>query len=279
MSWQSDIKQALERCEVPLTLHEEALYSFRKAKKTNAKTMVYNVLAPFVTPFLLWNLPWENEELDKWNHIYGNEAMKGTGLNGDKRAWLPPLKHGYDDLVISECPIGSQPVGVPLPAPVTDVYPKFVEDHRVADETTLRVYGRLEPQPASDLVYYGWGWAKKLYKAFGGKIHPRDNFCRYLFIGLRNRASMYAYTNGVPAEKGITEYGNPSNSERNPGEGFYRMGNQWQYRSHKKKFSFLGYDWFRRHNVGYKIDNVFLHQAERAMVVFTTRSYKGHIES
>ena len=267
MSWQKDIQEAFVRCEVPRELWDEAMDSFTKAEQLSKEVVPHSLLAPLVTIPLLWKLPREAEVLADKDEIYGNEAYDGNGLNGDKRGWLPGYVYDPETKLLKYIDV---PHG-PEPAPMGDTYKTWVTDYQVDDT----IYGHIQERPAEELVYWGWGWVKALYKLFGGEVHPRNNFCRWLWIGLRNRASKYKYTLGVEATSDTQTFGKANNSTQDWGEGFYRMGNQWQYRSHKKWFKLFGCTLIKRKNLGFKIDTVVEYAAKRAMVTFTTFSLKG----
>ena len=267
MGWKSDITKALWECNVPTALHQEVIDSLTEAKQINRKRSVKAWLAPIATIPLLWGLPREAEQLAKKNDYYGNEACNGTGMNGDKRAWIPYAEYDTLQGLLRKT---ADPSG-PNPAPMESTY----DDWQTVKWEDGHWYGQLVKKNSSDQVYWGYGWVKKLYKLCGGEIHPRNNFCRWLFIGLRNRASMFGYLAGPEATSDTQSYGNATNEMHNPGEGFFRMGNHWQYRSHKKLFKFAGYTWYLRKNLGYKINNVVANEADRAMVTFTTFSIKG----
>ena len=267
MGWQEDIKKAFVRCEVPVELWDEAMDSFHKSLLADREVLPHNLLAPLVTIPLLWKLPREAEALTDMDDIYGNEAYDGHGLNGDKRGWLPSYEYDTGQRLLRYLKV---PTG-PEPSPMGSTYKMWVTD-KVVDDV---IYGYIEDRPSEELVYWGWDWVKSLYKLFGGEIHPRNNFCRWLWIGLRNRASKYKFTLGEEATPDTQTYGNANNSTHSIGEGFYRMGNVWQYRSHTKLFKVFGRTLLKRQNIGFKIDAVVLNKAKRAMVTFTPFSIKG----
>lgn len=92
--------------------------------------------------------------------------------------------------------------------------------------------------------------------------HPRSRWARYIWLGWRNRASLYAFELGPPAARDIEAWGDPGANNGYSGITVWRMGMHWQIYVIKK----WGPLCIRR-NVGVKVSNVSKHGAERAMVV------------
>lgn len=113
----------------------------------------------------------------------------------------------------------------------------------------------------------------KCYWANGS--HPRSKWARYVWLGWRNRATSYAAELGVPAELGISVWGNHDVSNALPGVAVYRMGKHWQILVVEKV---RGLPLVVRKNYGFKINNVLNNQhtvANVTTIAFSLLRYKG----
>ena len=225
-----DLQDLLTQAGVPDHQHAQALDAFTVAKHAADGLAKYKWLAPLATIPLLWGLPWEAEELTRKHDIYGND----DSINGDRSGWL--LEKG---------------IGVRQPAPLGDTYLQF-------NDKTQQV----EERPARELVYWGWSWVWWLYEKCGGKVHVRDNFVRWWWIGLRNRASR-AFLLAGPEASSDVEHWQIQDGRRTLE--VWRMGTAWQLIERKRLVGSLGW----RRNVGNKIDNVVGSGKPRAMVIWT----------
>lgn len=127
-----------------------------------------------------------------------------------------------------------------------------------------------------------WGWAQaadgtwyrpapledtpeardKCYWAKGH--HPRSRWARYVWLGWRNRASLYAAQLGVPATSdAIVTHGDPTISKSRAGAVAYQFGPYWQIMAVTKVGPFA-----IRRNVGYKLNNVLHNQHTIANVTW-----------
>ena len=106
--------------------------------------------------------------------------------------------------------------------------------------------------------------------------HPRSKWARWVWLGLRNRASKYPYMLGPERSTNPDDFeifGDIKTDKNHEGVVVFRMGEHWQIYSCEKLWKFV-----IRRNVGVKIKNVVQFQAERAMVVnipFSMVAWKG----
>ena len=224
-----NLEKLLQAANVPADKIPQALLSFDAAKATAKGLAKYKWNAPWATIPLVRGLPWEAVELAEKHDIYGND----DSINGDRSGWL------------LECGIG-----VRQPAPLGDTYLQF-------DDKTQQVVER----PARELVYWGYKWVWWLYEKCGGKVHVRDNFVRWWWLGLRNRASRAFFLAGPETSPDVEcwEGAHGRNSVQ-----AWRMGDAWQLVTHTRILGPLGY----RRNLGYKINNAVTGKA-RAMLIWT----------
>lgn len=111
------------------------------------------------------------------------------------------------------------------------------------------------------IPYYSPEYGGDAYYCKG--FHPRSPFARYVWNGLRNRASRYAFDLGVPAQENIEQFGDGSTSKKHPGVVVYKMGDHWQIYVCERSI-ITGF--VIRRNVGFKIANVKNYSAKRASV-------------
>jgi len=97
--------------------------------------------------------------------------------------------------------------------------------------------------------------------------HPRSKWARYVWLGLRNRASKLAFDLGAKAQGEIQTFGDTATGRAHPGVCVYRMGDHWQIMSVEKKGPVIV-----RRNVGWKINNVRDNQHTVANVTWITWS-------
>lgn len=90
----------------------------------------------------------------------------------------------------------------------------------------------------------------------------RSRWARWIFIGIRNRGSLYAFKLGPEASNPIEFFGDLSTGKDHEGVVVWRMGPHWQIYATSKFGPFC-----IRRNMGVKISNVYKHGAKRAMVV------------
>ena len=93
-------------------------------------------------------------------------------------------------------------------------------------------------------------------------MHVRDNFVRWWWIGLRNRASR-AYLLAGPETTTDVERWKVQDGRRTVEA--LRMGDAWQLIEQKRVLGSIGY----RRNIGYKINNAADAGKPRAMLIWT----------
>lgn len=96
--------------------------------------------------------------------------------------------------------------------------------------------------------------------------HPRSPWARWIWNGIRNRASAAAMNAGpVTDTSDIQKFGDPETSKSHPGIYVHRMGKYWQLYVCEKVFFGL---FVVRRNVGFKINNSLDSDKPRAAVVY-----------
>lgn len=93
-------------------------------------------------------------------------------------------------------------------------------------------------QEAIDLCYWAPGH------------HPRSKWARWIWLGIRNRASQLCYDNAAVNSTDVELWGDPTISNGKEGVVVYRMGNYYQLISYKKWWKFV-----IKRNIGWKISN------------------------
>lgn len=100
--------------------------------------------------------------------------------------------------------------------------------------------------------------------------HPRSKWARFIWNGIRNRASGAAMSAGpVTDTSDVEKFGDSATSKSHPGVYVHRMGKYWQlYVCEKTFFGLL----VIRRNIGFKINNSLDSDKPRAAVVFISWS-------
>lgn len=105
--------------------------------------------------------------------------------------------------------------------------------------------------------------------------NPRSKWARWVWLGTRNRASEYAESLGPVVDKpGIRYFGDVKTNNGHEGVVVWEVGGVWQIYS-IRRVAIWGRDLCIRRNVGFKISNVFKHDAPRAMAVWIPFSAQG----
>lgn len=107
--------------------------------------------------------------------------------------------------------------------------------------------------------------------------HPRSFWARYVWVGLRNRATKLALDFGKPVDQPIeTVSGDLNISTTNPGHFLLRCGDTYHYKS-IKQFALLGRTFARIRSYGYKLEIALKSpkESDRAAVVAIGWSAKG----
>jgi hypothetical protein len=99
--------------------------------------------------------------------------------------------------------------------------------------------------------------------------HPRSKWARWVWLGIRNRASQLCYDNAAVACDDIELWGDPTVSTDREGTVVYRMGEYYQVLHYQKWGRFV-----IRRNLGWKISNHIKHN-EPAALVYIPWSLKG----
>lgn len=94
--------------------------------------------------------------------------------------------------------------------------------------------------------------------------HPRSKWARWVWLGIRNRATKLALDLGPAADKSDVDiWGDRDISSTKEGVTVYRMGNYYQLVAYTRWLKFFTI----QVNYGFKVSNVILHDEHRAMVV------------
>ena len=100
--------------------------------------------------------------------------------------------------------------------------------------------------------------------------HPRSPWARFIWNGIRNRASASALNAGPLTDTSdVQTFGDKDTSKSHPGVYVHRMGLHWQLYVCEKTFFGL---FVIRRNVGFKINNALYSEKPRASVVHITWS-------
>ncbi len=130
----------------------------------------------------------------------------------------------------------------------------------IRDGKWVRVIGDELPGETA-IPYSSPDYTGTAYYAPGS--HPRSKWARYVWLGWRNRASMFALMKGPTIDvDSVVVYGDPLTGKDHEGVCVHQCGDHWQLYVCKKFGPFV----IRRH-LGYKIFNCVTYGAKRAMVV------------
>ena len=165
---------------------------FKKARKADRKTWVYDFTAPIVMLFVVPFLKREAERLPKAFRKWDNNVS----LNGDGNGWQDPDTGEWFDTRTKKAPEGV----------------------RLYSHQDLDYYGP---------VYYGW----KVFQHLG----PRHWINRYVWVGLRNRASKLSLDLGCKVEGEIKLISGDFTIGRRKHDGYFllRNGDNFHYKSFK----------------------------------------------
>ena len=236
----------IDQMDIPDDVKVAAKNSLTEAKERHKRVMIYDITAPYVMAFILPFVNWEANSLPKKFRKWDNEVS----INGDKYPWTQN-KDETGNFVY---------VGIKNDIPTGDTC--LVWDNDAKDNIEV---------PAKSLAYW-----------VGKRFHPRSLIARYVWLGIRNRASMASCDEGILVTDELKEtfrsWGNPKVGLEVDGKivtGSYLTA----VGGHYQLFSFqpvsVGY---QRTNYGFKINNV-INDPDRltkpAMVVAIGVSYRN----
>jgi hypothetical protein len=213
-----------EMPDVPEEHKAAARASFKEALKRHDSAMIYDITSPYVMLFVLPFVKWEADKLPKFFSKWDNEVS----INGDRYPWTQ--KRGEDGNWIYFGYKGDIPTG-----DTCVLWSEEAKDNVEVDAKTLAYW-------------------------VGGKFHPRSFIARYVWLGIRNRASQAAADLGVlitdELKASLQTWGNPNvgeevNGERVTGSFLRNVGEYYQlFAFHPVKVG------WRRTHFGFKIGNV-----------------------
>lgn len=214
-----------EMPDVPEEHKAAARACFQDALARHDSAMIYDITAPYVMLFVLPFVKWEANELPKFFRKWDNEV----GLNGDKFPWYQNRDENGNVIWI----------GIRGEIPTGDTCLAWSTEANDNVEIT-----------AKSLAYW-----------VGGKFHPRSFIARWVWLGVRNRASRAAADLGIiitdELKVSFQAWGNP-NVGQEPADGQRVTGSYLRnVGPYYQLFAFhpVRVGWRRTH-FGFKIGNV-----------------------
>lgn len=229
-----DIKSKLVQYGVPEELHSEALGVFARAKKIHDDMEPIGWLAPFVMLWVCFG-GYPSKETGKWRWKWV------TNWEDNK---LPDRWWKYDNNVS----MNGDGWGM--------ILPDGTHTSRFSREEVDS--GQTQPIQYEDPAYKGDAYYCKGH-------HPRSRIARYVWMGWRNRGSLYALYMGakINPQAPLEQWGVLNQSRTIPGGKFTRSDGLWQYNETGRKGIFE-----TGSNLGFKIGNARTAQIDQASVVW-----------
>ncbi len=214
----------LDEMDAPVEVKENARRSLLEARRRHNSVMIYDITAPYVMLAVLPFVKWEANNLPKFFRKWDNEVS----INGDKFPWYQEKDENGNFVY----------VGIRGEIPTGDTCVLWNDEAKDNVEVS-----------AKSLAYW-----------VGGKFHPRSFIARYVWLGIRNRASKASADAGFiitdELKDSFRSWGNPKvgtevDDQVVTGTYLSNVGEYYQvFGFHPVK---IGY---RRTNYGFKINNV-----------------------
>lgn len=230
-----DIKSEIAKAGVPAEYTDQVVACLATSKRLFQKVTPYKLSAMFVMAILVWFMKWEDNKM--------TDMLKRNPFKFIQKFW--PGVEDFLDNYDNNISINGDGL-------------EWVVDPVNGVDYDGILYGR-KPMPLEDTPEV----RAKCYWMKGH--HPRSRLARYVWLGLRNRASKIALKLGpvVPRDSTYIQWRIATDDENHVTVN--KMGDYWQVTTSKRYWKIV-----RRYNLGYKINNFKGDLTKNLMVTYKT---------